>query len=151
MTITPTTVWPQARLQEGTQPHPSAENWIKDLLSMPLPTRTRPSFPQSQSLPSGILHKPLILFHQRADRMKPQSQKTNQAVNTWTTILPNSMKLWATACGATQDRWVMVESSDKTWSTGERNSEPLQYSCFENPMNSMKRQKGHWKMNSPGQ
>ena len=40
----------------------------------------------------------------------------------------------------TQDRWVMVESSDKTWSTGEGNSKPLQYSCLENPMNSMKRQ-----------
>ena len=42
---------------------------------------------------------------------------------------------------ATQDRRVMVESSDKTWSTGERNGKPLQYSCLENPMNSMKRQK----------
>ena len=44
-------------------------------------------------------------------------------------------------CRATQDRWVMVESSDKTWSTGESNGKPLQYSCLENPMNSMKRQK----------
>ena len=35
----------------------------------------------------------------------------------------------------------MVESSDKMWSTGEGNSKPLQYSCLENPMNSMKRQK----------
>ena len=35
----------------------------------------------------------------------------------------------------------MVESSDKMWSTGERNGKPLQYSCLENPMNSMKRQK----------
>ena len=34
----------------------------------------------------------------------------------------------------------MVERSDKTWSTGEGNGKPLQYSCFENPMNSMKRQ-----------
>ena len=34
----------------------------------------------------------------------------------------------------------MVESSDKTWSTGEGNGKPLQYSCRENPMNSMKRQ-----------
>ena len=41
---------------------------------------------------------------------------------------------------ATQDGWVMVESSDKTWSTGEGNGKPLQYSCLENPMNSMKRQ-----------
>ena len=47
-------------------------------------------------------------------------------------------------CGATQDRWVMVERSDRMWSTGEGNSNPLQYSCLENPMNSMKRQKiGH--------
>ena len=44
-------------------------------------------------------------------------------------------------CRATQDRRVVVESSDKTWSTGEGNGKPLQYSCLENPMNSMKRQK----------
>ena len=35
----------------------------------------------------------------------------------------------------------MVERSDRMWSTGEVNSKPLQYSCLENPMNSMKRQK----------
>ena len=51
------------------------------------------------------------------------------------------MKLWTMPCRATQDRQVMVESSDKTWSTGEGNGKPLQYSCLENPMNSMKRQK----------
>ena len=43
-------------------------------------------------------------------------------------------------CGATQDGWVMVERSDRLWSTGEGNGKPLEYSCFENPMNSMKRQ-----------
>ena len=43
---------------------------------------------------------------------------------------------------ATQDKRVMVESSDKTWSTGEENGKPLQYSCLENTMSSMKRQKG---------
>ena len=43
-------------------------------------------------------------------------------------------------CRVTQDRWVMVESSDKMWSTGEGNGKPLEYSCLENPMNSMKRQ-----------
>ena len=45
-------------------------------------------------------------------------------------------------CRATQDGRVMVKSSDKTWSTGEGNGKLLQYSCLENPMNSMKRQKG---------
>ena len=44
-------------------------------------------------------------------------------------------------CGATQDGWVMVERSDRMWSTGEGNGKPLKYSCLENPMNSMKRQK----------
>ena len=44
-------------------------------------------------------------------------------------------------CRATQDGWVIVESSDKMWSTGEGNGKPLQHSCLENPMNSMKRQK----------
>ena len=43
--------------------------------------------------------------------------------------------------GATLDGWVMVERSDRMWSTGERNGKPVQYSCLENPMNSMKMQK----------
>ena len=38
------------------------------------------------------------------------------------------------------DGWVMVERSVTMWSTGEGNGKPLQYSCLENPMNSMKRQ-----------
>ena len=37
---------------------------------MSLPIRTRPNFPLSQSLPSGSFHKPLILLHQRADKLK---------------------------------------------------------------------------------
>ena len=44
------------------------------------------------------------------------------------------------ACGATQDGRVMVERSDRMWSTGEGNGKPRQYSCLENPMNSMKRE-----------
>ena len=42
---------------------------------------------------------------------------------------------------ATQDSQVMVESSDKMWSTGEGNGKPHQYSCLKKPTNSMKRQK----------
>ena len=34
-----------------------------------------------------------------------------------------------------------MENSNKTWSTGEENGKPLQYSCLDNPMNSVKRQK----------
>ena len=40
-----------------------------------------------------------------------------------------------------QDGWVMVERSDRMWSTGEGNGKPLQDSCLENPENSKKRQK----------
>ena len=45
------------------------------------------------------------------------------------------------SCKSTQDRHIMVESSDKMWSNGEGNGKPLQYSHLENPMMSMKRQK----------
>ena len=69
---------------------------------------------------------------------KPYSQKTSQSNHTRTTTLSNSMNL-SHASGATQDGRVMVERSDRMWSTGEGNGKPLQYSCLENPMNSMKR------------
>ena len=94
-----------------------------------------------QSLPSGSFHKPLILLHQRADRLKTTIRKITKLI-TWTTALSSSMKLWAMLCGATQDGLVMEESSDRTWSTVEGNGKSLQYSSLENPMNSMKRQKG---------
>ena len=42
---------------------------------------------------------------------------------------------------ATQDAQVLVEGSDKLWSTGEGDGKLLQYSCHENHMNSLKRQK----------
>ena len=53
--------------------------------------------------------------------------------------MSNSVKLSHT-CAATQDGRVMVDRSDRMWSTGEGNGKPLQYSFLENPMNSMKRQ-----------
>ena len=74
--------------------------------------------------------------HQRADTLKPYSQKTSQSNHTRTTALSNSMKL---SHGETQDGRVMLERSDRMWSTGEENGKPLQYSCLEKPMNTMKR------------
>ena len=44
-------------------------------------------------------------------------------------------------CRATQDGRVMMRSSDKTWLTGEGNVKSLQYSCLENTMNNIKKQK----------
>ena len=70
---------------------------------------------------------------------KPYSQKISQSNHTRTIALSNSVKL-SHANGATQDGQVIVERSDRMWSTGEGDGKPLQYSCLENPMNSMKRQ-----------
>ena len=57
--------------------------------------------------------------HQRADTVKPYSQLTSQSDHTRIIVLSNSMKLWAMPRRATKDGWITVESSDKTWSTGE--------------------------------
>ena len=77
--------------------------------------------------------------HQRTDWNHSHRKITN--LITWNTTFSNSMKLWAMPCRATQEGQVMMESSDKMWSTGEGNDKPFHYSCLENPMNSMKRQK----------
>ena len=77
--------------------------------------------------------------HQRADTLKPYSQKTSQPNHTRTTALSNSVKL-SHAHGATQDSRVMMERPDRMWSAGEGNGKSLEYSCLENHMNSMKRQ-----------
>ena len=62
--------------------------------------------------------------HQRADTLKPYSQKTSLSNHTRTTAFSNSMKP-SHACGATQKRRVMVKRSDRMWSTGEGNGKPL--------------------------
>ena len=52
-------------------------------------------------------------------------------------------------CKATQDRQVIVQSSDKTWSPRGGNGSPLQHSCLENPADSVKRQKGMTAVDEP--
>ena len=63
--------------------------------------------------------------HQRVDKLKTYSQKTSQSNHTRTTALFDSVKL-SHAHEATQDGRVMVERSDRKWSTGEGNGKPLQ-------------------------
>ena len=82
----------------------------------------------------------VVRGHQRADTLKPYSQKSSQSNHTRTTALSNSIKP-SHACGATQDEQVMMERSDRMWSTGKGNGKPLQYSCLENPISTMKRPK----------
>ena len=64
--------------------------------------------------------------------MNQNHKKVTEPI-TWTTALSNSVKLRAALCRATQDGRVMMESSDKTWSTGEGNAKPLQYLTFRTP------------------
>ena len=77
--------------------------------------------------------------HQRADTLKPYSQKTSQSNHTRITALSNAMKL-SHARRATQDGQIMVERSDRMWFTEEGNGKPPEYCCLENTMNSMNRQ-----------
>ena len=115
--ITSTIVWPQVNKWKGTQLHSSTENWIKDLLSMASSIRTRPSLPNS--LPYQETSRILLSLSIRGQtEWKPQPQKTNQTDH-MDHSLSNSIKLWTMPCRATQDGLVMVESSHKTWPTGE--------------------------------
>ena len=99
---------------------------------MALPIRTRTSFPLSQSLPSAAYPSP-----SKGRQTENHNHWKLSTLITGTTVLSNSMKL---STMTHQDGWVMVESSNKTWSTGEGYGNLLQYSCLENPMISMKRQ-----------
>ena len=71
--------------------------------------------------------------------LKPYSQKSSQSNHTRTTALSKSMKLSHALWGHPRQAGHGGEA-DRMWSTGEGNGKPLQYSCLENPMNSMKRQ-----------
>ena len=95
---------------------------------------SREEIPHTQSKRNPSKMVGVARGHQRADTLKPYSQKTSQYNHTRITALSNSRKP-SHACGATQDGRVMVERSDRMWSTGEGNGKPLQYSCLENPMN----------------
>ena len=105
---------------------------------MDLPIRTRPSFPLV-SLSHQEVSISFLSLSIRGQTDENHNQRKLIKLITWTTALSNSVELWAVLCRAMEDGWVMVECSDKTWSTGERNGKPLQYSCLENPMNSMKK------------
>ena len=138
-----TIVWPQVKQQRGKIAPPITENWIKDLLNRDLPIRTRPSFPPQSVSPIRKLPWASYLYPSKGRQNENHNHRKLTKLITWTTVLSNSMKLWAKPCRVTQDGQVMVERSDRMWSTGEGNGKPLQYSCLENLMNSKKRQKGH--------
>ena len=81
-----------SHLTRGTQPQPSADTCIKDLLSMALPTTAGASFPQRQSLPSGFKsYKPSLQNENHNPRKLTK-------MPSWITASCNSRKLWAMPC-----------------------------------------------------
>ena len=128
---TPGLVHLRPNYREGPQPHPSAENWIEDLLSMTLPTRARHVFPTASpshqeacmSLLSSSIREQTGKARMQSHGLQNENHSHRELTKmiTWITALSNSMKLWTMRCRATQDSWVMVDSSDKTGSTGEGN------------------------------
>ena len=89
--------------------------------------------------------------HQRADTLRPYSQKTSQSNHTRTTDLSNSMKL-SHACGATQDRRVMVERSDRACPLEKGMASHFSILALRTSWTVWKgKMIGYWKRNSPGQ
>ena len=124
----------------------------EDLLSIALPSEqdtVSPSVSLSHQEASISL---LSLSIREQTEWKSQSQKTNQ-IDHMTTSLSNSMKLWAMPYRATQDKRVMVGSSDKTWSTGEGNGKPHFSILALRTVWTVWKGKiiGYWMKNSPGQ
>ena len=103
--------------------------------------KARSRFLHRQSLPMRKLPQASYPYASEGRQSGNHNYRKLTKLITWISDLSNSVKIWAMPCRVTQDGWVMVESADKTWSTGEGNGRPLHYSCLENPMNSMKRQK----------
>ena len=107
---------------------------------------------KATSLLFNMLSRLVITFLPRSKHLLISWLQSPSAVILETTALSNSVKLWAMPWRPTQDECVMVERSDRMWSPGEGNGKSLQYSCLENPMKSMKRQKDRTlKDRHPGQ
>ena len=118
-------------------PTPQQKIALKIYWTCPCPSEQDP-VSHSVSLSHQEAFIGLLSYSIRGQRNWNHNHRKLNNLITWTTAFSNSMKLWAMPYRATQDGQVMVENSDKMWSTGEENGKPLQYSCLENPMNSMK-------------
>ena len=79
-------------------------------------------------LEEGVCYDQCIFLASEGRHTETYSQKTSQSNHTRTTALSNSMKL-SHARWATQDRWVMVERSDRMWSTGKGRRESRILTC----------------------
>ena len=110
--INSTIVWPQVNNREGTQLRPSTKNWIKIYWAWPCPLEQDPDSP-SVSLSHQEASISLLSFSIRGQTDWEKTQRKLTNLITRTTVLSNSMKLWARLCRATWDQWVMRECSKK--------------------------------------
>ena len=108
---------------------------------LPAMRETRVHIPGSGRSPGDGNGNPLFFFSQAVLPGKSHGWRSLIGYSLWGHKESDTTERLHFPCRATQDRWVMMESSDKTWSTREGNGKPLQYSCLEDPMNNMKRQK----------
>ena len=148
--ITSTIVWPQVNNREGAQPHPPKRKlYYKIYGAYPCPSEQDPV-----SLSVSLSHQEasigLLSSTKEQTDWKPHSQKTKQSDDMDHSLVLDQGNS-AMLCRATQDGWIMVESSDKTWSTGEGNGKPLQILAVRTIWTVWIGKKiGHWKMKSPG-
>ena len=137
--------------RKGTQLSPSTENWIKDLLSMASPIRIRPQFPSSQSLSSGSFHKPLILLHQRANRMKAtiKEKKASWLHGSQSCLTQRNYEPCHVGLPKTDGSWWRVLTKHSPLEKGMANH--FSILALRTPWRVWKGKNiGHWKINSPG-
>ena len=123
--VTPTIVWPQAK-QHGGNTAPPINRKLDLRFTEHGPAHQNKTQVPPQSV-SPIRKLPEASYPYPSGGRQNENHRHRKLTKlvTWITALSNSRKLWAMQCKATQDRRDMVESSDKTWSTGEGNGKPL--------------------------
>ncbi|XP_055257691.1 ubiquitin carboxyl-terminal hydrolase 40 isoform X3 [Moschus berezovskii] len=117
---------------------PSCPHWFDINDSRVQPIKEKDIEQQFQGKESAYM-----LFYRKSQLQRPPEARANPRYKVPYHLLSemDAANIELQVKRATQDGRVMVESSDKTWSTGGGNGKPFQYSCHRNPMNSMKRQK----------
>ena len=128
--MTSTIVWPQVKQQRENTALPINRKLDERFTEHGPAHQNKTQFPPRSVSP--IRKLPEASYSSPSEGRKTENHNHRKLTNliTWTTTLSNSVKLRALPCRATQDRRVMVESSDKMWSTGKENDKPLQYSCL---------------------
>ena len=127
--------WLQAKLQGGTQPTHQQKTGLKIYKQWPCFTHSKSLHQEASTslLLSSIRGQTEVkIIIPWLPERKPQSQKTNQSDH-MDHSLCNSMKLWVMLYRAIQDEQVILESSNKRWSTAEGNGKLLQYSALKIP------------------